>query len=1820
MKKRILSIVLAICLLLSCVPITVFAAGDYDLYIGDIAFKKSESNVTKKVTGGGTATLVRGTDSATLTLNGINLTFGIENMGAIECDIENVTIVLSGTNTITLTKDNMAGIYLLKNATVKGNSGSKLIINANSNRIFGINTEVNVNLTVDNLNMTLNYKNTTNTAVGIRCRNVLTMKNSCTYTINGTVDALSGDTIGYYGLDSTCTLNIGNNANIKFDGWESGLDISGTFNLTGGTVSITNGYDAICNKGTMNLTGGTLNSSGQRSGILTGANGQTKFAGANATIKGGEAGWAYQSATASYSITGGKVVLEGGSYAASIKYSSLGNGLSVYAGSDKDNVSLISSPTDSTFGYNKYVRIEPSTYYNLTLVNVKGATSASHIYGSDISYTAADAPNEQHFAYWEMQVNGGTPVKVGTSATYKGKMPCANATLTAVYEDCYGGTATCQKLAICSVCGKEHGILALHSFTAEVVDDKYAITPVTCDGAGTYYKSCPVCGASSKNWNNATFTVSAHGHSYTKKVTSSDYLKTAAANCTQKNIYWYVCSYCNACAKDDPAASDKYYTGTTVGPHIYTEKIEDSAHYVAGSGANCQSAKQYYYDCAYCNQIGTSKWNSTTYGPHNYETVWSSNEAGHWHSCSLCDSKADEATHTPDRTAATETEPIKCTVCDYIIAPVIEHTHNLTLVAANPPTCTNDGNIAYYVCSTCKKMFADASGNNEITAKDIVDTAKGHNYEWVIDKQPTETEKGSKHQECTVCHDKQAAVDIAPLGTQTEQLQKLLDAGSTVVLDKDYTINKTLNINNAVTLDLNGHIINMVGSGNVLSLAKSSSNLTLIDSNKTAKHPDYPSLPDGGVITGGNSVERGGGVYLTSGSFTMSGGTIYNCSATNYGGGVYVNTNSHFIMTGGTIAKCKTTGSSSYGGGVYVSAHAEFTMDNGTIDNCSSEFLGGGVYVYMNSSFTMNDGTIQNCSTGHGGGVYLHKNSSFTMNGGNIEDCSARLEGNAVSTKEATIIANGGSIHGTVDLDSNCKIENTSSDKCTLFYDEVTNKGTINGGVYYGGISNDGGTISGTYYTVSFDLNGGGSAVKSQYLVNTSKGLVLKPTTDPTKKGYQAFDGWYNGNTKYDFTKPVTQSITLTAKYKNPTVYTISYDLGGGTATNPLTYNIESSAITLNAPIRAGYKFVGWSGTELSGDNNMTVTILTGSTDDRVYTAHWTDVEAPTGQISIGTSSWKEFLNNITFDLFFKNTQSVTITASDNGGEAVTIKYLLSDKELTVAQLNSATFTTYNGAFSINPDNKYVIYAKLTDKSGNVAYINSEGIVLDKTAPVISGIENGKVYCDAVEFTVTDSNGVESVKANNVKLTAVNGKYTLAKGTSTVTIVATDRAKNEATITITVNNGHTDTNKDHACDYCDANLGTHADINLDHKCDYGCSVVIGTHEDTNSDHKCDYGCSVAIGVHEDTNTDHKCDYGCSVVIGTHEDTNTDHKCDYGCSVAIGTHEDTNTDHKCDYGCSVAIGVHEDTNTDHKCDYGCDIAIGTHEDTNNDHNCDYCGGVITTCVDDDRNHFCDICSATLSEHTGGKATCVAKAICEYCNAEYGELDGNNHKLEKIFAKASNVIEIGNIEYWHCLDCGKYFADENGTTEITLADTVIAKLPPEIIEGKGQSITAGEKKELTFKSNAAFSDFIRAQLDGKNLDEKNYTVKEGSTIVTLKADYVATLSVGEHTIGIVSASGTATTTFTINTKPVVETTVPTQTEPETTVPALTENSTTVPAQTENEATVSSQSENDSMTSPETGNESNMALLLIFLISCGGVIVVTGAYSKRKKHSAK
>ena len=207
------------------------------------------------------------------------------------------------------------------------------------------------------------------------------------------------------------------------------------------------------------------------------------------------------------------------------------------------------------------------------------------------------------------------------------------------------------------------------------------------------------------------------------------------------------------------------------------------------------------------------------------------------------------------------------------------------------------------------------------------------------------------------------------------------------------------------------------------------------------------------------------------------------------------------------------------------------------------------------------------------------------------------------------------------------------------------------------------------------------------------------------------------------------------------------------------------------------------------------------------------------------------------------------------------------------------------------------------------------------------------------------------------------------------------------------------------------------------------------------------------------------------------------------------------------------------------------------------------------------------------HSGGEATCVSKAVCEVCKAQYGDVDATNHKhteirdakpateqekgytgdtwcsdcnkkittgseiamlehkLTLVEAKDATVTEQGNIKYYYCENCGKYFADEDGTKEISLSETVIQKVPPEIIEGNNATVNNGEKKSLTFRCNAAFADFIRVELDGKTLDEKDYTKAEVSIIVTLNNNFVSTLSVGEHTLGIVSESGTATAKFTV-----------------------------------------------------------------------------------------
>ena len=416
-------------------------------------------------------------------------------------------------------------------------------------------------------------------------------------------------------------------------------------------------------------------------------------------------------------------------------------------------------------------------------------------------------------------------------------------------------------------------------------------------------------------------------------------------------------------------------------------------------------------------------------------------------------------------------------------------------------------------------------------------------------------------------------------------------------------------------------------------------------------------------------------------------------------------------------------------------------------------------------------------------------------------------------------------------------------------------------------------------YTITFDT-AGGSEIDS---IEQDYDTAITAPDAPTKEGY-TFIGWDTTVPK----KMPAKDMTVKALWQINR-YKITFDTDGGSEIDPIEQDYDTAITAPDAPTKEGYTFIGWDREipETMPAENMTIKAL------------WKDIEKPTGKIKISENSWKAFLNNITFGLFFKDTQTVTITAADNSGEAVTVEYLLSAKELTKAELDGMTFTAYTAPFGIDPDNEYIIYVRLTDTAGNTDYICSDGIVLDGTSPVITGIENGKTYCEAQTVTV-DEKYVDTVTVNGKKFTLdESGSFTLAPADGEQKIVVTDKAGNTAEMTVTVNDGHT------FGEWTSNGDGTHTRQCTADGCTEGVETDNCTDEDKN--HICDI-CGNIISNHEDANQDHVCDL-CGKVISNHEDADNNHICDY-CDKVISNHEDADEDHVCDF-CGKTISNHED---------------------------------------------------------------------------------------------------------------------------------------------------------------------------------------------------------------------------------------------------------------------------------------------------------------------
>ena len=433
-------------------------------------------------------------------------------------------------------------------------------------------------------------------------------------------------------------------------------------------------------------------------------------------------------------------------------------------------------------------------------------------------------------------------------------------------------------------------------------------------------------------------------------------------------------------------------------------------------------------------------------------------------------------------------------------------------------------------------------------------------------------------------------------------------------------------------------------------------------------------------------------------------------------------------------------------------------------------------------------------------------------------------------------------------------------------------------------------------YTITFDTNGGSEIAP----ITQDYGTEITAPDNPTRKGY-TFKGWDKEIPK---TMPA-ENITVKAQWEI-NQYTITFDTNGGSEIAPITQDYGTEITAPDNPTRKGYTFKGW-------DKEIPKTM---PAENITIKARWKDTEKPTGEIIIGTNKWNEFLNKLTFGIFFKDTQEVTINAVDNSG-VVFVSYLVTDKELSEAELNSLVFRAYEEPFSIDPNGEYIVYVMLVDENINITYLRSDRITLDNIQPVISGVENGKTYCEAQTVTV-DEKYVDTVTVNGTVVTLdADGGFVLPPTNGEQKIVVTDKAGNNAEMTVTVNNGHTfgewvsDNDGKHTrkctVDGCDAFetencSGGNATCTEKAVCDV-CGKAYGELDGTNHEggvqewttrtafnHEQKWNCCGAVIVASEAHewkdgVCRECGYVC-----LHSDADKDHICDY-CKKTISAHED-----------------------------------------------------------------------------------------------------------------------------------------------------------------------------------------------------------------------------------------------------------------------------------------------------------------------------------------
>lgn len=676
----------------------------------------------------------------------------------------------------------------------------------------------------------------------------------------------------------------------------------------------------------------------------------------------------------------------------------------------------------------------------------------------------------------------------------------------------------------------------------------------------------------------------------------------------------------------------------------------------------------------------------------------------------------------------------------------------------------------------------------------------------------------------------------------------------------------------------------------------------------------------------------------------------------------------------------------------------------------------------------------------------------------------------------------------------------------------------------------------------AISVNGDTKTIKQSDTVSITATAGISGNAVQVSKDGGAFET-VNGNTytvteNGTYTFKVTNGVGVTAQTKITYAHidtakpVLSLNTNGYTeetwATKDVVLTVRNTVNNLGSTVLE-YKTDNGEWKEFNGTVTVTedtaeteytfrATAENGLVSDEISITVMKDETAPNGDISIDENSVKTLINKVTFGLFFNKNIDVTVTASDGTSGVKSIEYYRSEDVLTDAEVNAITdWKEYQSISETAADaEKFVYYVKITDNAGNVSYFASNGVVFDTVNPVITGVTDNEVYYTTQKVTVSDAN-LDKVTVDGETAVLENNSFILAGNVDkTYVVTATDKAGNETTISVTMR------------------PVSSLDDQFENK----------TPDNVTSDDKQaleDYIADLEDKLQDENITDEE-KQQINDLIDNAQDL-------------IDKIEETEN-----AGDSETINKVENITPDNVKPTDKDDLMSAKED-------------IESVLKDYADNLTDDEKAALEDKLD-KIEQALDSIEKVENVEYvigslpDSVDPDDEETEKLIQDAKD-------KYDALSDYEKSLVSDEYKSKL---DSLFADLVDYcIIEGNGATWTLGSKDSLKIVANGPLSKFKGIEIDEKTVDSSNYTVASGSTIITLKSEYLNTLLAGKHTISFIYETGKAQGEFTVNPAPVV---------------------------------------NDSKISPQTGVEMVETIIFAMVVATGMGLAVVCLISRKKE----